>query len=157
MIRPASTTPIDNANLLAMGSDAANAQIGYAMFNTLFLREHNRIAGEIRPRPPDWKTPTASSPRPATCSPCCSSSVVIEEYINHLHPYHFRFRLDPRGFDKQRWMRPNWVAVEFNLLYRWHSLDPRHARHRRATGPVALADTMYQTKPLLDRTAAWRR
>ena len=39
---------VDPGELLAMGSDAANTQIGYAMVNTLFLREHNRIAREIR-------------------------------------------------------------------------------------------------------------
>jgi prostaglandin-endoperoxide synthase 2 len=26
--------------------------------------------------------------------------------------------------DDERWNRPNWCAVEFNILYRWHSLVP---------------------------------
>src|SRR3954453_15035180 len=33
--------------LLAMGSDAANTQIGFAMLNTLFLRVHNWLADRI--------------------------------------------------------------------------------------------------------------
>ncbi|MGH2841494.1 MAG: peroxidase family protein, partial [Solirubrobacteraceae bacterium] len=33
--------------LFAMGSDSSNAQIGYAMLNVLFLREHNRLAREL--------------------------------------------------------------------------------------------------------------
>jgi prostaglandin-endoperoxide synthase 2 len=50
--------------------------------------------------------------------------IVIEEYINHITPYHFKFSLDPAGFDRQPWYRTNWMAIEFNLLYRWHSLVP---------------------------------
>jgi prostaglandin-endoperoxide synthase 2 len=73
--------------------------------------------------------------------------VVIEQYINHIHPYHFQFRLDPRGFDKQPWMRPNWVAVEFNLLYRWHSLIPCELMVGSQTLP--LEQTVFRTKDLL--------
>ena len=116
---------VDNHQLLAMGSDVSNTQIGYAMFNTLFLREHNRIARELAEAQGsrDWSQNRIFAAARNVLT-VLLIKVVIEEYINHIHPYHFRFRLDPRGFDRQRWMRPNWVAVEFNLLYRWHSLIP---------------------------------
>jgi prostaglandin-endoperoxide synthase 2 len=148
VIRP-DNTPIVDANLLAMGSDAANVQIGYAIFNTLFLREHNRIAAEIQEAQPGWE-PNQVFGAARNVLTVLLIRLVIEEYINHIHPYHFRFRLDPRGFDKQRWMRPNWVAVEFNLLYRWHSLIP-DTLDIGAGPPVALGATMYQTKPLLTK------
>ncbi len=50
--------------------------------------------------------------------------IVIEEYINHITPYHFRLEADPAPFVTERWIRPNWMAIEFNLLYRWHGLIP---------------------------------
>ena len=50
--------------------------------------------------------------------------IVIEEYINHITPYHFRLQADPAPFKNERWNRPNWMAIEFNLLYRWHGLIP---------------------------------
>ena len=50
--------------------------------------------------------------------------IVIEEYINHITPYHFQLQADPAPFKNERWYRPNWMAIEFNLLYRWHGLIP---------------------------------
>ena len=145
----ASSLPIDDANLLAMGSDAANVQIGYAMLNTLFLRDHNWIAREIKRAHGDWD-PERIFGAARNVLTVLLIRVVIEEYINHIHPYHFRFRLDPRGFDRQRWMRPNWVAVEFNLLYRWHSLIP-DTIDVGGEAAVDLKATMYQAKPLLSQ------
>jgi prostaglandin-endoperoxide synthase 2 len=76
--------------------------------------------------------------------------VLIEEYINHISPYHFQFRFDPRGFDKQPWYRPNWVAVEFNLLYRWHNLIPPSFRIDGHDYQLE-ETTMFNTKSLFTR------
>ncbi|MGH2918463.1 MAG: peroxidase family protein [Solirubrobacteraceae bacterium] len=141
---------VDNGQLLAMGSDVSNSQIGYAMLNTLFLREHNRVAHEIAGArgSRDWSQDRifAASRNVLTV---LLIKVVIEEYINHIHPAHFQFRLDPRGFDKQPWMRPNWVAVEFNLLYRWHSLIPDELQVGDELLP--LPETMFRTKHFFER------
>lgn len=137
---------VDNAQLLAMGSDVSNSQIGYSMLNTLFLREHNRIAREIAETNPRWSEDRVFYAARSVLT-VMLIRVVIEQYINHIQPYLFEFRLDPRGFDKRRWMRPNWVAVEFNLLYRWHSLIPDELEVGSQTLP--LAATMFRTKDLL--------
>jgi prostaglandin-endoperoxide synthase 2 len=137
---------VDNAQLLAMGSDVSNTQIGYAMLNTLFLREHNRIARELAQDNPSWDEDRVFYAARSVLT-VLLIKVVIEEYINHIHPYHFQFRLDPRGFDKQPWMRSNWVAVEFNLLYRWHSLIPSELAVGSQTLP--LEQTIFRTKELL--------
>ena len=50
--------------------------------------------------------------------------LVIEEYINHIAPYHFKLVADPKPFKNEPWYRTNWMAIEFNLLYRWHGLIP---------------------------------
>ncbi len=138
---------VDNAQLLAIGSDAGNTQIGYAMLNTLFLREHNRIAREIARANSGWHEDRIFAAARNVLT-VLLIKVVIEEYINHIHPYHFQFRLDPRGFDRQPWMRPNWTAVEFNLLYRWHSLIPSELQVGLQT--LSLEETAFRTKQLLE-------
>jgi prostaglandin-endoperoxide synthase 2 len=138
---------VDKTQLLAMGSDTSNTQIGYAMINTLFLREHNRIAREIRGANPSWDADRVFAAARCTLT-VVLIKLLIEEYINHISPYHFQFRFDPRGFDKQPWMRPNRVAVEFNLLYRWHNLIPPTFRIGGQDLPLE-ATTMFKTKALL--------
>ena len=111
--------------LFAMGSDVANMQIGYCMFNVLFLREHNRIAGELAAAYPEWHDDDERLFETARAIlTVLLIRLAIEEYINHIAPYHFKFKMRPGSFERSSWMRPNWESVEFNLLYRWHSLIP---------------------------------
>jgi prostaglandin-endoperoxide synthase 2 len=109
--------------MFAMGSDAGNTQIGYAMISVLFLREHNRLASQLANAHPDWDDERLFQTA-RNILIVLLIKLTIEEYINHIAPYHFQFRFDPRGFDRSPWYKPNWIAVEFNLLYRWHSLIP---------------------------------
>ncbi len=141
---------VDNDQLLAMGSDVSNTQIGYAMLTALFLREHNRIARELAGAngSRDWSQDRIFAAARNVLT-VLLIKVVIEEYINHIQPYHFQFRFDPRGFDRQRWMRPNWVAVEFNLLYRWHSLIPDELQVGDELLP--LERTTFRTKHFFQR------
>ncbi len=122
--------------LLAMGSDAANGHIGYATINILFLREHNRIARELERKHSDW-----DDERLFQTTRCILTVVLlkltIEEYINHIAPYEFQFKFDPRGFDRAAWYRPNRVVAEFNLLYRWHPLIPDTLRVHGEDLPIA--------------------
>lgn len=116
--------PIEKrATLFAFGGDRANSTAQTAMVNTLFIREHNRICGEIEQAYPDWDDERVFQISRNICI-ALLIRVVVEEYINHIAPYHFKFRGEPNVAWTARWNRPNWIPVEFNLLYRWHNLVP---------------------------------
>jgi prostaglandin-endoperoxide synthase 2 len=50
--------------------------------------------------------------------------LVVEEYIRHIAPHDPPLQVVPGMAANKRWNRSSWIAVEFNLLYRWHMLVP---------------------------------
>lgn len=111
------------AKLFALGVERANVQVGYVMMNTLFLREHNRICALLTAEHPAWDDDRLFHTA-RNIVIVLVLKIVIEEYINHIAPYHFKFRLDAEAFPNERWYRQNWMSAEFSLVYRWHGLVP---------------------------------
>lgn len=119
------------ASIFAFGGDRANAVPQVAMLNTLFLREHNRLASLIEIANPDWDDDRVFETARNTVI-VLFIKITVEEYINHISPYNFSLRADPKVAWNARWNRPNWITVEFSLLYRWHSLIPPTTRWAQA-------------------------
>jgi prostaglandin-endoperoxide synthase 2 len=123
------------ALMFAMGVERANIQFGFVMLNTLCLREHNRLAALLERTYPAWDDErlfqTARNILMVEIM-----KIVIEEYINHIAPYNFKFIADPDAFRNEPWYRQNWMAVEFSLVYRWHSALPDQLRYDGATVPM---------------------
>ncbi|TXK42361.1 peroxidase family protein [Nonomuraea sp. C10] len=114
--------------LFATGSDRGNIQLGFTMLTVLFLREHNRVARLLAKNHPRWDDERLFQTA-RNILIVLLIKLVVEEYINHITPYHFRFTLDPKLsalLAHAPWHRENWASVEFNLVYRWHSLIPSH-------------------------------
>lgn len=114
------------AALFAFGGERANSTIFTAAVNTLFLREHNRLCGVLEKANPLWGDERVFQTA-RNINIVLLIKVVVEEYINHISPYWMRLRADPAPAYTARWNRENWIPVEFNLLYRWHSLVPAEA------------------------------
>lgn len=108
--------------LYATGLERGNSTIGYVAISTLFMREHNRICGELEQRNPNWGDEQLFQTA-RMINIILLLKLVVEEYINHIAGMKL-FRLDVGFAEKQDWYRTNWIAIEFNLLYRWHSLVP---------------------------------
>ncbi len=123
VVRPDQIPPERYDTLFAAGSDTTNSQVGFVLLNTLFLREHNRIAGALAAEYPGWDDERLFQTA-RNILIVLLIKIVVEEYINHITPYHFRLAADPVPFKNERWYRQNWMAIEFNLLYRWHGLIP---------------------------------
>ncbi|MFY9294088.1 MAG: peroxidase family protein [Methylorubrum rhodinum] len=106
----------------AFGLDRGGSTVAYSVFNILFLREHNRIAGELAKQYPNWddnrlfETARLINIRQVL-------DIVVNDYIRHIGGV-FPFSLDRTFAENKRWYRTNRISIEFNLLYRWHPLVP---------------------------------
>lgn len=138
-------TADQRATFFALGSDTGNLQLGFVLMNVLFLREHNRVAGLLAERNPDWDDEQIFQTA-RNILVVLLIKIVVNEYINHIAPYHFQFRADPASFKNPPWNRPNWMAVEFNLVYRWHSLVP--PTYRVGGQDLKVHETLYDTRPV---------
>jgi prostaglandin-endoperoxide synthase 2 len=110
-------------NLFALGIPRGNIHYGFVMLSTLFLREHNRLADLIAEEHPDWDDERLFQAARNTLI-VILLKIVIEDYINHITPFHFKLFVEPGIGVREKWYRQNWMSIEFDLLYRWHPLVP---------------------------------
>lgn len=133
--------------LFAVGGDRANATALISAMNTLWLREHNRLSGELEQRNPAWDDERVFETA-RNIIIVMFIKLVVEEYINHISSAAFRLRADPRVAWAAAWNKPNWMTVEFSLLYRWHSLIPE--RMKWGEGEVASGELGLNNSALID-------
>lgn len=129
------TDPDLRAHIFAFGGDRANNAPQVAMMNTLFLREHNRLAGEIEQDHPGWDDERVFETARNTVI-ALFIKMVVEEYINHISSAPFRLTADPSVAWDAPWNKTNWISTEFSLLYRWHSLVPDVIRWNGENHPL---------------------
>lgn len=124
--------------LFAVGGDRVNSVPQVSMMNTLFLREHNRLAREIGARQPDWDdTRVFETARNVVVVQFIK--IVVEDYINHIAPFALHLMADPSVCWHAPWNKPNWITTEFSLLYRWHALIPDAITWGGTEHPVGLS------------------
>lgn len=134
--------------LFAMGLAKGNRQIGTMLFSTLYLREHNRICDILRINYPSWDDERIFQTA-RNIMTVIHLKIVVEEYINVINPFFYQAWADPFTFKTERWLRPNWVTFEFDLLYRWHSLMPESIK--TDDGSVGMHDFIGNTDLLTQR------
>lgn len=106
----------------AVGLEHGNSTIGNTVMNTLFLREHNRVAGVISAAHPEWDDERVFQTT-RNVMIVLLIKIVLADYIYHISGA--AVFADPGGFaEDELWYRENWMSVEFSLLYRWHDLIP---------------------------------
>lgn len=110
------------ARLYATGLERGNSSIGYVSMSTVFLREHNRLCRELQSRNPAWDDERLYQTA-RMINIVMLLRIVVEDYINHISGHHI-FVFDNSFAEDQAWCRTNWMAIEFDMLYRWHGLIP---------------------------------
>lgn len=133
--------------IFAMGVERANVQIGYVMLNTLCLREHNRICDVLAKSYPDWDDERLFQTARNVVM-VIILNIIMEEYIYHITPYNFNFFADPEAFTEESWHRTNWMAIEFSLVYRWHSALPETFTFNGEETPMAAS--LWNNQMLID-------
>ena len=121
--------------LFAFGGERANSNCYTAAVNTLFLREHNRLCAILEAENPTWDDDHVFEVA-RNINIVQLIRIVVKEYINHISPYWLQLDADPGPSYAAIWNRPNWIPVEFNLLYRWHSLVPEQVQWSGAAAPI---------------------
>ena len=109
--------------MFAVGLEHGNSAIGYTILNTIMLREHNRICDLLIKAHPEWDDERLFQ----TCRNIMIVlliRIVIRDYIGQFSEIEFTVDPSPGMAEKQPWYRTNWISIEFNLLYRWHSMVP---------------------------------
>lgn len=107
----------------AGGLERANSTIVYSAISTIFLREHNRLAREIGALHPDWPDSRVFETA-RNVNIVKLLKIIVEDYINHLASSPLKIFVEQGWADRRPWYRANRISLEFNLLYRWHSMVP---------------------------------
>ncbi len=138
--------PAAKRKAYATGLERGNSSFGYAAISTLFLREHNRICDELFQRNPGWDDERLFQTA-RMINTVLLLKMVVEDYINHIAG-HRLFKLDTSFAEQQNWYRANWIAAEFDLLYRWHGLIPDSIQ---VNGQTVQATTFNNSNALLEQ------
>ncbi len=109
--------------LYATGLERGNSTLIYAAISTIFVREHNRICGKLAQAYPSWDDDRLFETA-RNVNIVMLLCLVINEYINHLARSPFTLSLERHFAERETWYRANRIAIEFDLLYRWHSFTP---------------------------------
>nr|CAB3265267.1 prostaglandin G/H synthase 2-like [Phallusia mammillata] len=107
----------------ATGHSAFLVSPTFMIFGTLWLREHNRVCDVLNEMHPNWDDERLfQTARLIVTGEMIK--VVVEDYVQHMSGFNFKLLYDPELLHGMSFSYHNQVHIEFQLLYRWHSLVP---------------------------------
>nr|ALG96672.1 cyclooxygenase [Tubulanus polymorphus] len=116
-------TGVNSSNDFALGHNFFSILPGLEMISTIWMREHNRVAGILEKEHPEWDDEQLFQTSKIIIL-AETIKIVIEDYVQHLSAYKFRLDYDPALLHGAAVQYQNRIYLEFNHLYRWHPLMP---------------------------------
>jgi prostaglandin-endoperoxide synthase 2 len=110
-------------HMFATGLEQGNSNVGYTLLVTIFLREHNRICDVMAAAHPDWDDERLFQTARNVMT-VILLKIVAGDYVAHISSVDFPFKVVPGMAEKESWYRTNRISIEFDMLYRWHSMVP---------------------------------
>ncbi|XP_074654071.1 prostaglandin G/H synthase 2-like [Tubulanus polymorphus] len=107
----------------ALGHSFFSILPGMTLISTIWMREHNRVAGILEQEHPEWDDEQIFQTAKLIILGE-TIKIVIEDYVQHLSSYKFKLTYDPALLHGEPLQYQNRIFVEFNHLYRWHPLTP---------------------------------
>lgn len=117
----------NSKHLFLLGIPKSNAQIGSFVFNTILLREHNRICDSLK-----TYEPTADDEflfqKARLILTAMILKVIVEDFLAHIFPMNFALRFSPTllhyaPFVKD-WQYWNQLPYELKIAQNWYSMSP---------------------------------
>ncbi|CAK8696015.1 unnamed protein product [Clavelina lepadiformis] len=131
----------------AIGHPGFTMQPPLLFFATLWLREHNRVCDILKAEHPNWDDERLFQTARLILTGE-TIKVVIEDYVQHISGYSYKLIYDPELIFGAGFSYHNEIAVEFQLLYRWHALMPDDLTINNQAYPIR--NLIFNPKPFVD-------
>ncbi|CAG5135125.1 unnamed protein product, partial [Candidula unifasciata] len=96
---------------------------GLFLYQTIWMREHNRVCDVLKLEHPDWDDERLFQTSKLVILGE-TIKIVIEDYVEHLANYNIKIKFKPEVLFEQNFQYQNKINIEFDHLYHWHPLMP---------------------------------
>lgn len=125
MFIPKDFTQEQAETLYALGHPRFNLHFGMVMWQTIWIREHNRICEILKNNKnnKDWDDERIFQTARLICTGILLK-VTVENYLSHFHQSIVNIKYDPTILFDTKFTYNSKFHYEFNFMYRWHSMVP---------------------------------
>lgn len=127
----------------ALGHPSSSLLPGLFVYDTIWMREHNRVCDELLKIHSDWSDEQLYH----TARLIIIGEIIeitIADFVQHLSQYKLQLAVEPTLIHNTRFQFHSRIYLEFTYLFHWHQFNP---------DILKVAGTNYAIKEMVNRTA----